>query len=36
LRLPKKWALEAFDVQRQTMTGKGHVVELIRAVYGQP
>lgn len=27
---------KAFDVQRQTMTGKGHVVELIRAVYGQP
>lgn len=27
---------KAFDVQRQTTTGQGHVVELVRAVYGQP
>lgn len=27
---------KVFDVQRQTLTGKGHAVELIRAVYGQP
>jgi hypothetical protein len=27
---------KAFDVQRQTTTGQGHVVELLRAVYGQP
>jgi hypothetical protein len=28
--------IKAFDVQRQTMTGHGHLSELIRAVYGQP